>query len=242
VVAPDQLTGGDLPSADSPSGEQTLGARLKVLRERAGRSQREVARTLGMSSSFMSQLENGKSQPSIATLYLLAHCLGVTIDELFAVDRLAQAPRPLNPGLGSTADPMLLPVAHLAPAPQVVQDHQLGERTPTALVTRPGERRQLEMDSGVIWEQLADSTGTGLDFVQIVYPARSTSMTDKRMLRHAGREFGYLIEGELEITVGFEAFTLRVGEAIGFDSSLPHQLINKTNRVTRGIWCVRHAY
>jgi hypothetical protein len=196
-----------------------------------------------MSSSFMSQLENGKSQPSVATLYLLAQCLGVAIDEFFEDDLQAPAPWPLSPGLGSTTDPMTLPVAHLAAAPPVVQDHQLRERTPTALVvTRPGERRLLEMDSGVIWEQLADSTGTGLDFVQIVYPPQSTSTTDKPMLCHAGREFGYLIEGELEITVGFEAFTLRAGEAIGFDSSLPHLLINKTNRVTRGIWCVRHAY
>ena len=38
------------------------------------------------------------------------------------------------------------------------------------------------------------------------------------MLQHAGSEFGYLIEGELEITVGFEVFMLDAGEAFGFDS------------------------
>jgi uncharacterized cupin superfamily protein len=62
------------------------------------------------------------------------------------------------------------------------------------------------------------------------------------MLRHSGSEFGWLIEGELEITVGFEVFTLHQGEAIGFDSATPHLLANKTSRVARGIWVVRHGY
>ena len=62
------------------------------------------------------------------------------------------------------------------------------------------------------------------------------------MLQHVGSEFGYLLEGELEITVGFEVFTLHAGEALGFDSATPHLLTNNTDHVARGIWCVRHGY
>ena len=54
------------------------------------------------------------------------------------------------------------------------------------------------------------------------------------MLQHAGSEFGYLLEGELEVTVGFEVFTLRAGDAIGFDSSQPHLLRNRDRRPARG--------
>jgi uncharacterized cupin superfamily protein len=62
------------------------------------------------------------------------------------------------------------------------------------------------------------------------------------MLQHSGFEFGWLIEGELEITVGFDTVTLRVGEAIGFDSAVPHLLANRTGSAVRGIWCVRHGH
>ena len=76
----------------------------------------------------------------------------------------------------------------------------------------------------------------------IFYPPHSTSTNDKRMLQHAGSEFGYLLEGELEVTVGFDVFSLRAGDAIGFDSSTPHLLTNKSDRPARGIWFVRHPH
>ena len=62
------------------------------------------------------------------------------------------------------------------------------------------------------------------------------------MLLHAGSEFGYLIEGELEITVGFEVHTLDAGDAFGFDSPRaapvrqPHRPAGRA-----GIWYVRHV-
>ena len=72
---------------------ENLGGRLRKVRLATGMSLREVARQLGVSPSFVSQLENGKSQPSVATLYSLAQLLGVSIDELFAVEGWATDPR-----------------------------------------------------------------------------------------------------------------------------------------------------
>src|ERR1043165_9920857 len=60
-----------------------LGSRLKDLRLKAGLTLRETARKIGVSPSFVSQIENGKSQPSVATLYTFARLLDVSIDELF---------------------------------------------------------------------------------------------------------------------------------------------------------------
>jgi uncharacterized cupin superfamily protein len=51
-----------------------------------------------------------------------------------------------------------------------------------------------------------------------------------------------VVEGELEITIGFEVNTLRAGESVGFDSMMPHLLANRTAEIARGIWCVRHGY
>jgi transcriptional regulator with XRE-family HTH domain len=232
------------PSATKPL--VTLGSRLKRVRERSGRSLREVARELGVSASFLSQMERGKSQPSVATLYSLSQLLRVSIDELFAEEddgAAAQAPvvaaEPEPPAPAPVAKPVnRSDLGSLVDA----WPHQPPARPPMLSVTRPGERHVLEMDSGVIWERLVDNTGTGLDFLLITYPPHSSSTNDQRMLRHSGFEYGWLLEGELEVTVGFEVFTLRAGEAVGFDSAVPHLLANRTDSVVRGIWCVRHAY
>ena len=229
----------------------TLGIRLKRVRERSGRSLRDVARQLGMSASFLSQMERGKSQPSVATLYSLAQFLGVSIDELFAADDDDHDGTASPEAAGSNAAPPSHPAPSSPYVASPVSRSQIGtlagawprdQAVPRLSVTRPGERHALEMDSGVIWERLVENTGAGLDFIEIIYPPQSGSTNDQRMLRHSGWEFGWLIEGELEITVGFEHFTLRAGEAVGFDSAIPHLLANKTDRVARGIWCVRHGY
>src|SRR3954468_12426568 len=54
-----------------------LGSRLKDLRLKAGMTLRQLARQAELSPSFVSQIENGKSQPSVATLYSFAQLLNV---------------------------------------------------------------------------------------------------------------------------------------------------------------------
>jgi transcriptional regulator with XRE-family HTH domain/mannose-6-phosphate isomerase-like protein (cupin superfamily) len=227
-----------------------LGGRLRDVRLRSGLSLREVARQLSVSPSFVSQLENGKSQPSVATLYAMSQLLDVSIDELFAVhaaDDGTGVPQPLHAVL-ATRD-----LAHAPPAdgPSPVSRSDFSSpvdafprdgRQPRVSHSRPGERPRLEMDTGVIWERLAANTGVDLDFLEIVYPPHSSSTNDGRMMQHAGSEFGYLLEGELEVTVGFDTFTLHAGEALGFESFQPHLFRNLGEAPARGIWFVRHPH
>ncbi|MGD9955041.1 MAG: helix-turn-helix domain-containing protein [Candidatus Nanopelagicales bacterium] len=222
-----------------------LGARLREVRLRSGQSLREISRQLGVSPSFVSQLENGKSQPSVATLYSLAQLLGVSIDELFAADGVSVAAEDESAALPPAPAEPAAPGKHVVSRSDFSSPIDGFPRTTgqaRVSVSRPNERPRLVMDSGVIWERLADNTGNDLDFIEIIYPARSSSTTDDRMLQHAGAEFGYLLEGELEVTVGFDTFTLRPGEALGFDSSQPHLFRNLRDTPARGIWCVRHPH
>src|ERR1700733_3654294 len=70
-----------------PSGQghpmDHLGQRLKDVRLKAGMTLRELARQADVSPSLISQIENGKSQPSVATLYSFSRLLNVSVDELF---------------------------------------------------------------------------------------------------------------------------------------------------------------
>jgi transcriptional regulator with XRE-family HTH domain len=59
-----------------------LGERLKQSRVQAGLGLREFARLADVSPSLVSQIESGRTQPSIATLLTLARILNVSIDGL----------------------------------------------------------------------------------------------------------------------------------------------------------------
>lgn len=62
-----------------------LGVRLREERDRLGLSLRELARRLEVSPSLVSQIETGKTQPSVRTLYAIVSELGVSVDDMFAV-------------------------------------------------------------------------------------------------------------------------------------------------------------
>ena len=58
--------------------------RLRLLRETAGISQRELARKVGVSNGTISQIENGKSDPSVGLLKQLLEGLELSIADFFA--------------------------------------------------------------------------------------------------------------------------------------------------------------
>ncbi|TCC56269.1 helix-turn-helix domain-containing protein [Kribbella pittospori] len=203
---------------------------------------RELARRLGVSPSFLSQIENGKSQPSVATLYSMAQTLDVSIDHLFEGTEAAAPAEPdvAAPDIAAPEEePEPIRRSDLGSLEHVWEDSgSMGRLS----VTSPGNRTRLVMDTGVVWEQLATNTAHQLDFIEIVYPPGSSSTNDERMLRHDGFEYGYLIEGELEVTFGFETFMLHAGESLGLNSSVPHLFRNLGTVPARGIWFVHHDH
>src|SRR5512133_1487733 len=68
-----------------------VGQRLRSERERHGLSLRELARRLEISPSALSQIETGRSRPSVGTLYTIVSELEMSLDELFGSQRNAAA-------------------------------------------------------------------------------------------------------------------------------------------------------
>ena len=67
-----------------------VGQRLRAERERRGVSLRELARRLAISPSALSQIETGRSRPSVGTLYAIVTELDMSLDELFGSRRVAE--------------------------------------------------------------------------------------------------------------------------------------------------------
>jgi quercetin dioxygenase-like cupin family protein len=57
-------------------------------------------------------------------------------------------------------------------------------------------------------------------------------------MRHQGTEYGYLLSGELVLTLGFEDMALRPGDAIAFESTTPHRYRNDSTEPAVGVWYV----
>lgn len=61
---------------------QKLGRNLKRIRKEKDISQGDIVRSLGMDRAFISNIENGKTNPTLATIAKLAKALGVPIEDL----------------------------------------------------------------------------------------------------------------------------------------------------------------
>ena len=85
-----------LDGVDSPSRQRSqprlfpLGARLRALRKERGLTLEGVATSIGLSTSFLSALERGQSNTTVATLRRLLSLYGTTLD---AVMRAGGRPR-----------------------------------------------------------------------------------------------------------------------------------------------------
>jgi transcriptional regulator with XRE-family HTH domain len=84
-----------LASRPETNGRLEVGERLRAIRLLRRLTLREVAEAAGVSESFVSQLERGRSSASVATLQRLAAAVGIEISDLFA-DEQPTGPRVLH--------------------------------------------------------------------------------------------------------------------------------------------------
>jgi transcriptional regulator with XRE-family HTH domain len=197
-----------------------VGARIRQARLERGLGLRALAREVGVSASLVSQIETGKSQPSVSTLYAITTALGISVESLFE-GREAAAAREAA-------------VVHALAAFAADPGRRIGP------LVGPGEREVLELDSGVVWERLGHVPGTDVDFLRVTYRPGGSSSGSGGLMRHAGTEYGYLTSGELVLTLGFDEQVLRPGDAVSFESTTPHRYRNDGDEPAVGVWFVSH--
>jgi len=180
--------------------------------------------------------------PSVGVLYSLATELGSSLDHLlFGSDqaRRADGPDPAQ----AAATGRLVPADRLVPSDSV-QAAPGGTLIPVShpgIVQRVGCRKIIDLASGVRWERLTPGADAMTDFLEVIYAPGGHSTDARRPLRHDGHEYGLVISGTLQANVGFESYELGPGDSIAFDSSTPHEYLNKTGEPVHAIWVVVHT-
>ena len=70
------------------------------------------------------------------------------------------------------------------------------------------------------------------------YEVGGASTPDESLMRHHGREYGYVMSGRLGIQIGFRVHEMGPGDSIAFDSTRPHRLYNMGDEPVHAIWFV----
>ena len=117
-----------------------------------------------MSPSLISQIETGRANPSVSTLYAIADELDVSLDELLFNDRRSpesatSRPTPVaRPGIAAT-----------------------GTMTPGRARAAGGDRQSIRLASGVLWERLTTLSEPGIEFLHVTYEVGGASSPRRRV-------------------------------------------------------------
>lgn len=174
-------------------------------------SLRSVASAVGVSASLLSQVETGKTQPSVSTLYALVNHLGISLDGL--MKGMSQTEVEATDGAG-------------------YEDGHHG------IVQRRNENPLIEMENGVVWERLADGGRDDADPLMVTYEPGSSSSVEGKMMRHDALEYGVIIEGTLTLRIENEVHEIYPGDSFSFDANRLHMYENNSGKPARGIWFV----
>jgi len=215
-----------------------LGEKLRAARMSKNLSLRELAAKAEVSASLLSQIENGKANPSVRSLHSIADALSVPIDYFFPNKNGDDGDTTAFGDEVSNLTASEFRVVHVATASieSSGRDSQLPVTETKSPVTRGDARTTIELEGGVIWARLTPDQEDGIEFLQIRYDVGATS--GKKMSHHTGREFGFVLEGELQLDLGFECYTLKAGDSVIFDSTTPHRFTNVGQVPMRAIWVV----
>ena len=145
-----------------------MGERLREARRGRNLSLRVLADRLGVSPSLISQIETGRANPSVSTLYAIAAELDVSLDELLFNDRRLPEPAATAPRTGAAATTATGTMASAPP------------------VQRAASRHHIRLASGVLWERLTTLSEPGVEFLHVTYevggasspPTRSSATRD----------------------------------------------------------------
>lgn len=126
-----------------------IGRRLATYRAARGIRVSDLARSVGVSPSLVSQIERGQSRPSVSTLFAMAEALALPVDAFFR------------------EPPEETPTEH---TPMYPHDDRY--------VVRRADRAVVDIRGGVRWERLTPTALRDVDFLELVYgPGAESSPT-----------------------------------------------------------------
>lgn len=188
-----------------------IGARIRGRRRELGWTLQAVADRIGISKSYLGQVETAKLTASLGLLEKISRVLQVPVRTLVA------APGDLGPSE---------PVA-------VGAQPQAADRR--VFVTRADRRKAVVLPGGrAPLEVLTPDLQRQFEVVQSADPPGDWHEVDRS--RIAPEEFVHVVEGHYEIEVGDTVHALQSGDSMVFYPTAPYRVRNPGTQTARALW------
>lgn len=193
-----------------------MGEQLDELVEKSGRDGNEADVLVGRRVRAL-RLERNLS------LNELAGKAGISIGALSQIER----------GLSSLRVKVIWPLAAALGVEPSALIGDGGEASSDLYCVRAHLRRSLPVHSEGIAKVLLSPPGATLTgMIVTVEPGGGTA----EAYAHVGHEFGYMLTGEVELTIDGTSYTLRQGDSFAFKSTLMHSFTNNGRARAEILW------
>ncbi|MDQ3692129.1 MAG: cupin domain-containing protein [Chloroflexota bacterium] len=193
-------------ASPAPVGSRTarlraLGSEIRALRRGLGLSTVALARRCDVSPSLISQVERGLTAPSLEVLWAIARALDVPIGTFFQADATSDASR------------------------TAATDERAAPAAKSVAVVRAGERKRLGLTPSLTYQLLSPDLQHRIELVWVEFGPGEEGPVEP--FTHAGEEQMVVIQGEMQMWIDGQTWNLAAGDAITFDSSVPHRAMNR---------------
>ena len=168
-----------------------LGTKIRQMRTVLGLTQEELANRCELTKSYISQLENDKTSPSLATLTQILEVLGTNLADFF------------------------------------------NEEPPVKIVFNKDEQIKKSFEGYDMTWLIPTSQKLMMESVLVEVAPHCQTMEDTP---HEGQEFGYVLEGSIDVVYGNVIKNCKKGEAFYIETSKFHYVKNRTNKIAKLIW------
>lgn len=122
------------------------------------------------------------------------------------------------------ASPTVISLAHIAHALGVAASYFLPPPPSGDTVVRSYDRQPFKLSDGeVVYARLGgDFDGRTLEPILVTYPPRFVS----EVFHHDGEEFLYVLQGQIEVYLDDDAYSLHEGDSMHFASKQTHRVEN----------------
>lgn len=142
----------------------------------------------------------------------------------------------LERGKGNPSFNTLVQIAHALDVPFAQLLHTTDASSP---VVRADSRRPLDPHNGsggAIHQLLTPSLKHAMEAVWVEEPPGYNS--EETPFRHAGEEFGLILEGQHTVWLDGVPYDLEPGDSITYASTIPHWYSNRGTTTVKAIWVI----
>jgi len=185
---------------------ENVGNRIRMERRKQDLTLEQLSQKTGVSKSFLSQIERGKLNPSIASLKKISRALDLSVVNLFT---------PINNNINQSN------LGH-------IPDDEIARKEPPEFindikVVRADRRKVFALrPAGTFYELLTPDMNRRMELF-FISAKPSEDSGEEPVIDPPGEKFCLVLKGICEIRIGDEVHELKAGDSIYFPSNLPQR-------------------